>query len=120
MLFKIGDLKNFAMFTGKHVCWRYFFTKLQSSSLVIFLKRRCFVVKMARELFKNTYFEEHLQKAASALLIIGKLVINIGHLPIFSSQLKYNMRWLLLRMFVGLVRTYSLLIVNRNPSNTFY
>ena len=106
MLFKIGDLKNFAMFTGKHVCWRYFFTKLQSSSLVIYLKRRCFVVKMARELFKNTYFEEHLQKAASVLLIIKKLVINIGHLPIFSSS--------------DLVRIYSLLIINRNPSNTFY
>ena len=104
MLFKIGDLKNFAMFTGKHLCWGYVLTKLKPSSLVIFLKTRCFVVKMAHELFKNIYFKEHPQKAASALLIIRKLVINIGHLPIFSSQLKYNMRWLLLKMFVGLVR----------------
>ena len=35
------------------------------------------------EIFKNTYFEEHLGTAASVLLIL-KLVISIGHLPTFS------------------------------------
>ena len=36
------------------------------------------------EIFKSTYFEKHLQMAASVLLTI-KLVISIGHLPTFSS-----------------------------------
>ena len=29
MFFKIGVLKNFANFTGKHLCWSLFFKKLQ-------------------------------------------------------------------------------------------
>ena len=36
------------------------------------------------EIFKNTYFEEHLQMAVSVILTI-KLVISIGYLPTFSS-----------------------------------
>ena len=30
MFFKIGVLKNFAMFTGKHPCWSPFLIKLQA------------------------------------------------------------------------------------------
>ena len=36
------------------------------------------------EIFKNTYFEEHLRTAASVLLIIKLIIINIGHLPTSS------------------------------------
>ena len=39
------------------------------------------------EIFKNTYFEEHLQAAASVLPII-KLLISIGHLFLIK-----NMAW---------------------------
>ena len=49
------------------------------------------------DIFKNTYFEEHLRTAASILLII-KLIINIGHLPT-PSELKNNMEWFLPRRF---------------------
>ena len=35
------------------------------------------------EIFKNTYFQEHLRTASSVLLII-KLVISTGHLPTSS------------------------------------
>ena len=45
---KKAILKNFVIFTGKHLCWNFFFNK-----------------KETREIFKNTYFEEHLQTAAS-------------------------------------------------------
>ena len=39
MFFNIGVLKNFAIFTGKHLCWRLFLIRLQAFSPVTFLKR---------------------------------------------------------------------------------
>ena len=37
--FKIGVLKNFAIFTGKHLCWSLFLMKMQAF--------RCFLVNIA-------------------------------------------------------------------------
>ena len=65
------------------------------------------------EIFKNTYFEEHLLTAASVLLIIRLMIII---LDICRPQ-KHNMEWFLLRRFVDLIRIYFLLIVSRNDSN---
>ena len=45
---KKGVLRNFAKFTGKYLCQSLFLRKLQTS-----------------EISKNTFFTEHLQKAAS-------------------------------------------------------
>ena len=42
MFFKIGVRKNFANFTGKHLCWSPFLIKLQR------LQHRCFPVKLPR------------------------------------------------------------------------
>ena len=44
------------------------------------------------EIFKNTYFEEHLQMAASILLII-KLVISIGHLFLMKNMMLDGFYW---------------------------
>ena len=52
MFFNIGALKNFANFTGKHLCWSLFLIKK--------LQHRCFPVKF-EQIFKNTYFTEHLR-----------------------------------------------------------
>ena len=30
MFFKIGELENFIIFTGKHLCWSLFLIKLQA------------------------------------------------------------------------------------------
>ena len=68
------------------------------------------------EILKNTYFEEHLQMAASVFLIIKLIIINIRHLRPLLNQ-KHNMEWFLLQRFVDLVRIYFLLIVSRNHSN---
>ena len=38
MFFKIGVLKNFAIFTRKHLCWNLFVIQLQSSSPATILK----------------------------------------------------------------------------------
>ena len=39
MFFKIGALKNFANFKGKHLCWSLFLIKLQAPRPTILLKR---------------------------------------------------------------------------------
>ena len=55
MFFKIGVLKNFANFTGKHLCWSLFLIKLQA----LFNKVSCGI----SQFFKNTsFFTEHLQR----------------------------------------------------------
>ena len=110
MFFKIGILKLFALFTRKHQCWNYFLIKLQGCRPVILLKRDSNTDSFLEcsGIFKNIYFEEHLRTAASVLQII-ELAISTVHLG-----------WFLLRRLVDLVRVYSLLIISRNHSNTFW
>ena len=53
MFFKIVFLKNFANFTGKHLCRRLFLIKLQAFRAATLLKRdSCEIC----EIFKNTLF----------------------------------------------------------------
>ena len=52
-----GVLKNFAKFTGKSLCRKIFLNKV-AGSLQVFSCEFC-------EIFKNNYFVEHLQMAAS-------------------------------------------------------
>ena len=47
MFFKIGVLKKFAMFTGKHLCWSLFLIKLQAF--------RCFPVNITKLLRAGFY-----------------------------------------------------------------
>ena len=58
MFFKTGVLKNFAIFTGKHLCWNHFLIKLQDwRPAFLFKKRlqhRCFSVITAK--FLRTAF----------------------------------------------------------------
>ena len=39
MFFKIGALKNFAIFTGKHLCGSFILTKLQAFRPATLLKK---------------------------------------------------------------------------------
>ena len=39
MFFKIGVLKNFALFTGKHLCWSLSLTKMMERRAATLLKR---------------------------------------------------------------------------------
>ena len=59
MFCKKGVLKNFAHFTGKHLCWSLFLTRLQA-----FINKRLNTGVSLRNLqFKS--FEEHLLTATS-------------------------------------------------------
>ena len=82
MFFKISVLRNFAIFTRKHLCWRI---KLQTSRPVNFLKRTQAQVRSCKycEIFKNTYFEKHLRTTCfdiwKCFLIhkIGIIILNL-------------------------------------------
>ena len=52
MFFKIGVLKNFAKFTGKHLCWSWFLIKLHVN-IVKFL-RTAFFLEHLRWLLLST------------------------------------------------------------------
>ena len=57
--FKKAVLKNFAIFTGKQLFWNPFFQLYQKETPTeVFSCEYC-------EIFKNTYFEEHLLTADS-------------------------------------------------------
>ena len=80
---KIGVLKKFAIFTGKHLCWSLFSIKLQACNLT---KKRfqykCFPVNIAK--FKSNVFIEHVrviafecnEKELSGLIANNKLTLN--------------------------------------------
>ena len=72
-----GVLKNFANFTGKHLCWSLFFTKLQAFRPATLLKKTPTQVFSCEiwEILKNTYFEKHLNKSERLLLCMDYFII---------------------------------------------
>ena len=66
---KKGVLKNFAHFTGKHLCWSLFLIQLQVFRPATLLKRDSNAGAFLRNLkiFKSTYFEEYLRTTASVV-----------------------------------------------------
>ena len=59
MFFKIGVLKYFSIFTGKHLCWSLFLIKFISNFLKKRLQHRCFpmnIVKFLRIAFSIEHF----------------------------------------------------------------
>ena len=64
VFYKEGVLKDFAKFTGKHLCQRLFFNKVAGLRPAILLKKklwhRCFPVNFSKFL-RSPFFIEHLQ-----------------------------------------------------------
>ena len=54
MFFKIGSIKNFAILTGKHLCWSLFFKKLQTFRPATLLRRDS-------NIFRKSFLTQHLQ-----------------------------------------------------------
>ena len=71
MFCKKGVLRNFAKFTGKHLCQSLFLIKLQASGLqqaCNFIKKKTLAQVFSCEfceISKNTFFTEHLWTTAS-------------------------------------------------------
>ena len=79
MPFNLGVLKNFAIFTGKQLCWSLLLVKLQPFRCLT----RVWACKYC-EIFKNTYFKEHLWTAAS----VPYLDLKRAHLQNISICMK--------------------------------
>ena len=64
---KNAVLKNFAIFTEKHLCWSLFLIMLQDFMPTTLSKRDSNIGFSYEycEIFKNTYFEKHLPMTAS-------------------------------------------------------
>ena len=75
MFFKIGVLRNFAMFTGKHLCWSLFLIKLQAWRPASLFERD-----------SNTGFSEELFKQATSGGLA--LALQISILRVWSISLE--------------------------------
>ena len=68
VIYKKGAFKNFAIFTGKHLCQNLFFNKVvglrPATSLKKRLWHRCFSVNFEK-LLKNNLYTEYLWATAS-------------------------------------------------------
>ena len=84
MFFKIGVLKHFAIFTGKHVCWSLFLIKLQASRIVRHILKCVWPFWRPAALLKrdsNTrVFNQYSPKKATKITVVP-LFLNarIGH-----------------------------------------
>ena len=71
MFLEVCILKNFAIFTRKHMCWSQFLIKLQTKACN-FIKNRlqhmCFPVNAAK-IFKNSFCYKTSLVAASDILL---------------------------------------------------
>ena len=75
MFFKIGVLKNFAVFTGKHQFWSIFLIKLQS---------------IRESILKNTCERLLLNKVISSEFFPFKLLNEFNNDVIFFDKFKWN------------------------------
>ena len=81
VVFKIGILKNFAIFTGEHLCWTLFLMRPETFSLKAcnFIKKRLqhryFLVNIVN-FFKNSFFYRTPPVAASKKLFINLQTLN--------------------------------------------
>ena len=85
---KWGVLKNFGNFTGKHLCWNLFLIELHVLDLQLYWKGTPPQMSFCEitEIFKNTYFDEHLRTTASSVSIFLFNIINIITSNCFSRQ----------------------------------
>ena len=64
MFSKIGSLKNFAIFKGKHLCWGIFLRRLQAFRPATFFRKRFqhrWFLWILRNFVRTAFFIEHLR-----------------------------------------------------------
>ena len=54
MFFEVGVLKNFAIFSVKHLCWSLFFSYQKETPTQVLSWEYC-------KIFENSFFVEHLR-----------------------------------------------------------
>ena len=94
MFFKIGVLKNFTIFTRKHLYWNLFLIQLQLSSPATILTPA--QVFSCEQIFNNVYFEKHLGTAAFEILWKCSLIMKYYHSKLCSENVfhVHFIKWL--------------------------
>ena len=103
---KEGVLKNFANFTGKHLCWSIFLLKQQNFWLATLSKRNSntgVFLSEHSEIFINSYFEEQsLENESYSCLFMSKVRTGKskeGILKLFYSKRKMVQCKILIQLF---------------------
>ena len=108
MFFKIGVLKSFANFTGKHLCWRIFFKKTFRHKVCNFIKKKlqhgCFPVRFTKFL-KALFFIEHFWWL---LLLLQRLLLH------FFKKVTSHFATLLWRTNIFFFSTHRLMYKKSN------
>ena len=90
MFFKIGVLKNFAIFTGKHLCWSLFLIKWQAfrcfpENIGKFLRAAFFIEHLRRLLLQMFCFTLYFQKdVAKYTVAIHCIIVSLWNLKSLS------------------------------------
>ena len=129
MFFKIGVLKNVGNFTGKHLFWSLFLTKLQA---LLFLKpRACNFIKKETPtqvffcaicyIFKNTKLEEHLRTSAPAHRTLWLKIRythtfrNLDSIGLFEVMTKH-----IIEIFIWSYLSFTVFEIHRNQLALLY
>ena len=100
MFFKIGSIKNSAIFTGKHQCWGLFLIKMQVKRSSTFLKidPNTGVSYGYCKIFKNSFLIQHLRWLLVAVLPRYSKVswgacslISLLHVPSLLNKIFHEM-----------------------------
>ena len=78
---KIGLLKNFTKFTGKHLCWNLFLNKVQAWSTATLLKQklrhRCFMWLFQNGVFRTATSEKQMNYGFIMKMVLLKTLLII-------------------------------------------
>ena len=71
IFFKIGVLKNFAIFTGKHMCWSLFLIEMQTFRSLLKRDSNTYVfLWILRNFYKQLFHDEHLSWLLLAIVCV--------------------------------------------------
>ena len=106
MFFEISSLKNFAIFTGKHLCWGLFFIKFLTFRPATFFERdsNTGVSCGYCEVFMNSFFIENLRCLLLTVLLqyskvgwaVFSLISRLHVLPNLIKKLTQNVAQIIL------------------------
>ena len=119
MFFKTGVIGDFAIFTGKHLCWSLFLIKLRALGLQLYfnLVPKDFNTGVFLWKLRTPFFIEHLRwLLLSVWKSNGSLTISICQY--FFNQKQKNVGWFVLKRLIDLTSLSYLPIISRNNSNT--
>ena len=103
-----GVLKNFAIFTGKHLCWSLNLIKLRPSGSCLrdcnFVKKRlqhrCFSVNIATFL-RNIFLKNICEKSSADISILSPQISKFCYIKKYRYRLHFDALFLTLLTFLG-------------------